>query len=222
MFSEFRGHTFRYIKIRNDALLNKGKLFAILSITGPVVFVGIVLFLHSVQSQHDFMNQYMSELALGPYGYLMIIAFSCFAVSVFSISEIFKILGSPTILRSLLVAAAICLIGAGVINLDQNAMLHILFVMIASVLILLCMIMSPHYLAAFMDRLHRAVFWGLGTAAILISILNQYWIPDGIGQRCTAGCILLWLIWIGAEMIRFDDNMPNKSNSVAAKSRVAD
>ncbi len=143
----------------------------------------------------------MSELAMGQYGNLMIIAFNCFAVSVFSVSKIFRILGSPAILRNLFVIASICLVGAGVINLEQGAVIHIVFVMIASVLILLGMILSPHFIVDFRDRISQIVSWGLGTVAILISILDQYSIPNGIGQRCTAGCILIWLIWIGARML---------------------
>jgi hypothetical protein len=194
--------------------MNKVKRLGFLAISGPVTFFGIVLFLHFVNKQHNFMQQYMSELALGRYGSLMVIAFSCFAISVFSVSKIFRFLGSPAILRSLLLVAAVCILGAGLINLELGAMLHIVSIMIASLLILFTMILSPLYIAAFMDTIHRTVFWGLGTAVLLISILNQFCIPDGIGQRLTAGCIFLWLIWIGATMIRFGDQLTNKLNSV--------
>ncbi len=190
-------------------MLNKGKLYGHLTISGSVMFIGVVLFLHFVQAHHNFVDQHMSELAMGQYGNLMIIAFSCFAISVFSVSGIFGILGSPGILRALFIIASVCLVGAGFINLEQGAIIHIMFIMIASILILLGMILSPHFIVEFRDRIHRVVSWGLGTVAILISILNQYWIPDGIGQRCTAGCILIWLIWIGARMVQFDAKMPN-------------
>lgn len=92
------------------------------------------------------MNQYMSELAMGQYGDLILVAFCCFAISIFSAGEILRMCGAPVVLSALFAIASICFIGAGVVNLDQNATLHIMFVMIASVLILLGMILSPLFI----------------------------------------------------------------------------
>jgi len=203
-------------------LSNKRKLFAYLSIIGSTIFVGIILFLHFVQSHYDFMNQYMSELAMGQYGDLMLVAFCCFAISIFSVSEILRMFGAPVFLSALFVIASICFIGAGVITLDQNATLHIMFVMIASVLILLGMILSPLFIVEFRIMTYKAVSWCLGFFAILFLILNQYCITDGIAQRATAGCILIWLIWIGIKALQFNHKLPNKANSADAKSRAAD
>jgi hypothetical protein len=150
----------------------------------------------------------MSELAMGQYGDLMLVAFCCFAMSIFSASEILRMCGSPVVLSALFVIASICFIGAGVINLDQNATLHIMFVMIASVLILLGMILSPLFIVEFRNMTYRAVSWCLGIFAIILSILNQYCIADGIAQRGTAGCILIWLIWIGIRALQFDHKLP--------------
>jgi len=198
-------------------LCNKNKIFGHLSVIGSVIFIGVILFLYFIQPQQNFINQYMSELATGKYGNLMVVAFSGFAISVFSVSEILRMLGSPAILRGLFVIASIFFFGAGVINLELNAALHIVFIMIASVLILLGMILSPHFIVEFRHITYRAVSWGLGIIAVLISILNQYCIPAGIGQKITAGCILIWLIYIGIRELLRD----NKANSAAAKSRAA-
>ncbi|MFC1841289.1 DUF998 domain-containing protein [Thermodesulfobacteriota bacterium] len=203
-------------------MYKKNKLFGYLSIFGSIIFIAIILFLHLVQSQYDFMNQYMSELAMGKYGKLMIIAFCCFALSVFSVSEIFRIHGSLGILNFLFMIASVCLIGAGVINLEYNATIHIVFVMIASVLIILGMILSPYFIFEYRDIIHRAVSLSLGIIAILISILDQYCIPEGIGQRVTACCILIWLIWVGIRELQFNHESHTKANLVDAKNHSAD
>lgn len=81
-----------------------------------------------------------------------------------------------------------------------------MFVMIASVLIIFGMILSPLFIVEFGIMTYRAVSWCLGILAILILILNQYCIADGIAQRAAAGCILIWLIWIGTRALQFNHN----------------
>jgi hypothetical protein len=170
-------------------------------IGGAIGFLLVVICLHIVQPDYDPINQLMSELALGRHGSFMLLAFSSFALSVFTAQIGLNRRNSPAIIRLLLLIAAISLFGAGVFRLGSATDLHIALVAIAFVLIVLVMYLLPRTVSAFKTPTHTLISWTLGACTAACVVLGQKIIPVGIGQRGAALCILMWLVWIGYSLI---------------------
>jgi hypothetical protein len=171
-------------------------------IAGAIGFVFIVVFLHIVQPDYDLMNQQMSELALGKYGFLMFFAFCSFAFAVFSVLMGLKQHKPPAIIRVFLAIAAVSLFGAGLFRLDNATNLHITLVAISFVLIVVVMYLLPRHVGAFKTSADKITSWSLATATAACVALSQNLVPLGIGQRGAALFILVWLVWIGIKYMQ--------------------
>jgi peptidoglycan/LPS O-acetylase OafA/YrhL len=171
-------------------------------IGGALGFILIVICLHIVQPDYDPVNQLMSELALGRHGSFMLLAFSSFALSVFTAQSGLHQHKSPTIIRLFLVIAAISLLGAGVFRVGRATELHIILVAIAFVQIVLVMFLLPRNVSAFKTPTHTLISWTLGVCTATCVALGQNVVPVGAGQRGAALCILIWLVWVGYSLIR--------------------
>jgi hypothetical protein len=110
---------------------DQNKVTGWIVISGAIGFISIVICLHLAQPNYDPVNQLMSELALGQYGFFMLFAFSSFALSVFTAQIGLHLHNSPTIIRLFLIIASISLFGAGVFRLGKTTELHIALVAIA-------------------------------------------------------------------------------------------
>lgn len=72
-----------YILATNQ--INYGNLLALISIGGVIYFVVSVLVLHFLRPEYNPMNHAVSNYAVGPFGYLMTLAFYALALSVFAL-----------------------------------------------------------------------------------------------------------------------------------------
>ncbi|OUD14325.1 hypothetical protein [Thioflexithrix psekupsensis] len=127
----------------------------------------------------------------------MIWAFLLLAASVAGASGVMAaVYHAKKIIPMLLMGAALCLVGAGEIDLRNSAVIHIAFVAIAFVQLGLVMYLTPYYVHIFRQGYGKAVCWGLGTAMGLFVSLSNHLLPVGTGQRLAAVCILLWLCWL--------------------------
>jgi len=181
-------------------MTRKRIIAGIVAIAGGFIFVIIVLALHILQPNYDPVHQHMSELAIGPYGLLMLIAFSSFATAVFSVQVGLRPLGAPLMFRILLMAAAFCLLGAGIVKLDAAPFLHVGFIAAVFVLLVVAMYLLPRTILWFHTSAARFASWGLAAVTTLSVSLGGR-IPAGIAQRIAASCILLWLFWTGWHII---------------------
>ena len=166
-------------------------------IAGAIGFVLIVVFLHIVQPNYDLMNQQMSELALGQYGFFMFFAFCSFSLSVFGVLIGLQQHKPPAIIKLFLAIAAISLFGAGLFRLDNATNLHITLVAISFVLIVFVMYLLPRHVDTFKTLADKITSWSLAAATAGCVALSQNLVPLGIGQRGAALFILVWLVWIG-------------------------
>src|SRR5688500_17832577 len=96
-------------------------LGGVAAVLGVVVFLVVVLTLHVVQTHYDPVNQLMSELALGPYGWTMFFAFAGIAVALAGIQFSIAKLGATHALRGLLILAAAFFLAAGVFPLGETS-----------------------------------------------------------------------------------------------------
>lgn len=170
-------------------------------ITGTSVFVLIVTFLHIVQPNYNPFEQQVSELALGKFGSIMLLAFSSFALSIFALQFGLRQYQAPLIIRVLLSIAAFCLLGAGFFRLDIAIYIHIALVSIAFVLIVLVMCLLPRNVNEFRGPMAKNLSWVLGVSTAAFVALGQNLLPMGIGQRGAVLCISIWLLWIGRSLI---------------------
>ena len=171
-------------------------------IAGAIGFVFIVVFLHIAHPNYDLMNQQMSELALGKYGFLMFFAFCSFALSVLSVLIGLQQHKPPAIIKLFLAIAAISLFGAGLFRLDNATNLHITLVAISFVLIVVVMYLVPRHVGTFKTFADKITSWSLATATTACVALSQNLIPLGIAQRGAALFILVWLVWIGIKYMQ--------------------
>lgn len=174
------------------------KLAGCTAIGGASGFFIIVIFLHIVQKGYDPVNQLMSELALGKYGLLMLPAFTCFSISVFSVQAGLCRYGASSVIKGLLFFSSVSLFGAGIFHLGSAPDIHIFLVAGAFVLLVLTMYLLPRNVAHFHGSMRITfVSWLHGVITAFFVAAGQTLIPMGISQRCAAACILSWLIWIG-------------------------
>jgi hypothetical membrane protein len=170
--------------------------------TGAIGFVVVVTTLHLVQPGYDPVHQLMSELALGPYGWAMLLAFLLLGASTF-----FLALGIAQVQRSaplqiVLAIAALAFLGAGVFPLGRASEWHIGFISIAFVAIVLAMYLLPSVATAQFGGRAKGVFWCLAGGTALSVFLGHSILPIGVGQRLAAACVVTWLCFTGARLSR--------------------
>jgi hypothetical protein len=156
--------------------------------------------LNSNFSEYNPMEQRMSELALGKFGFLMFWAFISLSLSIFALSLGLQQYHPPVIFRVLLTASSICLLGGGIFRLDKAPNTHITMVSIAFVLLVLVMYLMPQNLNGFNASKYKIISWVSGTGTAVFIALGQNIIPMGISQRGAALFILFWLIWVSSNL----------------------
>ena len=92
---------------------------------GVVVFLVVVLLLHLSQPGYDPLSQFVSELALGRFGGLLLIAFLGLSAATAATAANFRAHKAPLLLPFLLALAAACFLAAGIITLDMSVQIHV-------------------------------------------------------------------------------------------------
>jgi hypothetical membrane protein len=171
-------------------------------IAGAIGFVVVVSILHALQPGYDLVYQLMSELALGAYGWAMLVAFLLIAASTLSLAlGIAGIQRSPW-LQGVLTLAALGFLGAGVFPLGRASEWHILLIAIAFVAVVLAMYLLPSAVPAHFGGAARPVSWGLAGGTALSVFLGHSVLPIGVGQRLAAACVIAWLCFAGGRLRR--------------------
>jgi hypothetical membrane protein len=173
------------------------KLYKVLTLAGIGSFIGIVSFLQWIQTDYSPVYQLMSELALGRYGWLMLIAFLSLAIAVFAAQQtLYSYQVTSSLIQNLLKIAALCLVGAGIFKLGESTTWHVALVTLAFILLIFSMYLLPKLVLDFQRPFFTAVCWLLGLSATIFIGLGTSIIPIGLAQRLSASCLLLWLIWL--------------------------
>lgn len=162
-----------------------------------MIFIIIVTILQTIQSEYNPMVQQMSELALGKFGSFMFFAFLSLSISIFALSLGLRSHQAPAMIRSLLIAASIGIMGGGVFRLDIAPNTHIALVSLAFVLLVLVMCFLPQKRHCFNSAMSKAVSRVSAAGTAIFIALGQNILPLGVGQRGAALFILFWLIWAG-------------------------
>jgi hypothetical membrane protein len=111
-------------------------------------------------------------------------------------------IGGSLPIRAVLVAAALTIFGAGVFRLGQATELHIALVALAFVLMVLAMYLLPSQAGSLSSRLARGISWVLAAATALSVLGGHSVLPIGTGQRLAAACVLIWLCFLGWQLVR--------------------
>jgi hypothetical membrane protein len=174
---------------------------SMITLTGVAGFVGIVIYLHFIQTNYSPVDQLMSELALGEQGFLMLFAFLSFAIAIFSAATLLREQSAPKIIFLLMCLAALSMAGAGIFKLGTDTNLHVGLVAFAFVLLGLVMYLTPRYVRSMQTFKHKLVCWGFGLGTALAASLGGNILPIGLGQRAAACFILLWLSWLAINRV---------------------
>lgn len=177
-------------------------LGAMATLVGVATFVSTVVVLHLLQPGYEPMHQLMSELALGPYGWAMLVAFGSLAIAVFGVQIAIGEFGATRGFRFLLAAAAVCFLAAGVFPLGDFSEIHIAAIAGAFVLSVLAMYLFPSNAGRASFAAPRTVSWPLAASVAVSVALGHSIVPIGIGQRFAAGFLLLWLAILGWKLRR--------------------
>jgi len=168
-----------------------------IAVFSPAIFIAIVVYLHSVQTDYEPAHQFMSELALGPMGWLMLFAFCSLGGSVGALAIGLLLSGARSAITVLLLLGTTGFIGAGFVRLDENANVHIGLVAVSFVTVALSMYLLPSSSDLFKGKRQKAISWilaiGLGVSVALGSSI----IPAGVGQRISSLLLIFWLVWAG-------------------------
>lgn len=166
-------------------------------LVGVTTFVAIVVILHFVQPAYEPSHQLMSELALGPYGWAMVIAFAGLALAVFGVQAAIAIPGASRLLRLLLAASALSFLAAGIFPLGATSEIHIAAIATAFVLSVLAMYLFPSSASHAAAAAPRSISWSLAVGVAAGVLLGHSVLPMGIGQRLAALCLIVWLAVLG-------------------------
>jgi hypothetical protein len=166
----------------------------LIAIGSAVAFLIGTISLHFLQPGYDPVNQLMSELALGPYGIIMLFAFIALASSISTLAfVIWRLCGNITLHVVLLIGAA-CFAGAGILPIDVFNGAHIILVFCAFVMCGLGMYLLPGCLNSSSKAHDRMISWGLGGMLVFTVIVGQVSLPGGIAQRLEAAILLMWVV----------------------------
>jgi hypothetical protein len=170
---------------------------AIAALVGVASFVATVVTLPFLQPDYDPSHQLMSELALGPFGWAMLLAFTGLALAVFGVQAAIADLGASRGLRLLLTVAALSFLTAGIFSLGKTSEIHITAIAIAFVLSVLAMYLFPSNAGRAVVAAPRSISWSLAAGVAASVALGQSVLPMGIGQRLAALCLVVWLTILG-------------------------
>lgn len=192
---------------------------ALIAIIGIIYFFVSVVALHFLRSDYDPVKRAVSNYAVGPYGYLMTIAFFVLAVSLFALApglaRCITLSSSSRIGLRLLKVASMSMVVAGIFPGDVNGsgsplkitvILHwlaagvsFLSIMIAALLLSSQFRMDERWQS--FRRLAFALALGIVVGLVVYGILFFIgWF--GIGQRIYIALTLLWL-FLAAVRVRF-------------------
>jgi hypothetical protein len=176
------------------------KVVGILALAGIGAFIAVVIVLHFVQPGYNASSQLMSELALGPHGSWMFIAFAGFALAAFSVQLGLGQLGAQWPIRALLVIASLGLLGAGVFRLGQFDLVHISLVTVAFIALVLSMCLFAR--SSVGSRGLSFVSWVLAATTSFSVAAGHSLMPLGVSQRLGAGSALAWLLLVALCLVR--------------------
>lgn len=166
------------------------------AILGAAIFVAVVVPLHFLQPGYEPANQLMSELALGPYGWAMVLAFAGLAMAMLGVQAAVSALGASRLLRALLYGAAVFFAVSGIFPLGRTSDVHIAAIAAAFMLSVMAMVFYPRNAGRAAAAAPRAVSWPLAAGVAASVALGQF-MPMGIAQRLAAACLLAWLVILG-------------------------
>ncbi len=166
----------------------------------PLIFVGVVVHLHVVQPNYDPVQQFMSELALGASGWLMLVAFLALGTSMAALGVGFLLTGASPVLPVLLWLSAGGFVGAGLIPLGVDADVHIGLVALSFVTVAFSMYLAPRCAEAFQGKNEKLICWSLAAALGVSVALGSGLVPAGVGQRLAALFLILWSVWVGLRL----------------------
>jgi hypothetical protein len=172
------------------------------ALVGVMAFLAVVIALHLLQPGYDPENQLMSELALGRYGWAMIIAFSGLALAVLAIQFSIGTLGAAKSLRALLAGAGMFFLAAGAFPLGVTSGIHIGAIAAAFVLSVLAMYLFPAMAGSASRLAPRSLSWSLAAGVAASIAAGHSALPMGIAQRAAACFLLLWLAIISWRLRR--------------------
>ncbi len=175
---------------------------AVVTMIGVVMFIIVVVMLHSIQSEYEPRHQLMSELALGQHGWAMFVAFLGLATAVFGVQAAIGTFGGSHGYRVLLGVAALLFLTAGIFPLGATSFIHISAITTGFVLSVLGMYLFPTSAGRASVLAPRAVSWPLAAGVAVSVALGDSVIPMGIAQRLAAACLLLWLGIVGWRLFR--------------------
>lgn len=196
-------------------------LLALAGIVGSTYFALSVAALHFLRPEHDPTTQTISEYAVGPYGYLMIIAFFALGAASLSLSLGIGAVRSPS--RSSQVGVYLVAIwGAGILVAGifptdvtgspstPSGAIHDAASIVAFVAVVTGAILFSRGMRRDAGWPHRSLSSGLAYAVLvgfLAFILSQEGAP-GIGQRVFLAFVLAWLVLTGVQLRRMVASSP--------------
>ncbi len=169
---------------------------------GIALFLAVVVALHLAQPDYDPSAQLMSELALGPFGAFLLLAFLGLAGAIAATAANLRHHGAPNVVTLLPCLAATAFLGAGLVTLDISAPVHTMFIAAAFVLCGLGMYLLPATMAAFAAPRYRFASWACLATMALIAALGDNAIAPGIAQRLAASALLSWLALVAWRLSR--------------------
>ena len=171
------------------------------AILGVALFAGSVTVLHLVQaSTYDPRTQFMSELALGNGGELLMAAFAGLALALAATSASLRAHGAPSLLAYPPLVAAACFAAAGIVTFADSTPLHVGLVAVAFVLCGVSMYLLPRLLANFAGKRCRLASWGTCLVMCGATGLGDILIPVGIAQRLSALALLAWIVFVARKL----------------------
>ena len=168
----------------------------VIALAGVAGFLAVVIPLHFLQPGYDPANQLMSELALGPYGEVMVLAFTAIAAALAAIVLALGRLGAGWPVRVALGLASICFALSGAFPLGASSTIHIAAIAIAFVTAVLAMYLFPSMAGPAAWVAPRAVCWGLAAGVAVAVALGHSVLPMGVGQRLAAACLFAWIAFV--------------------------
>ncbi|MDR1888013.1 MAG: DUF998 domain-containing protein [Zoogloeaceae bacterium] len=184
-------------------ILNPRRL-AVATGFGVAVFLLVVLALHGVTPGYDPRTQFMSELALLPYGAWMLLAFVGLGLAAAATALNLHANAGPRFLSRLpgilLGLAAVLFLAAGVVTLAVSAQAHVAFVACAFMACGLALYLLPRAIAAFSGAGGYAFSWGLGLVMCGAVAAGDEIILPGIAQRIAAAALLLWFLYVAHQL----------------------
>lgn len=166
-------------------------------LVGVALFIAPVLTLHLVQPGYEPSQQLMSELALGPFGWAMVIAFTGLSLAVLGVLVAISFYGASPWLRLVLAAAALSFLAAGIFPLGATSEIHIAAIATAFVLSVLAMYLFPSGAGRAATVASHALCWSLAAGVAVSVVLGHSVLPMGVGQRFAALCLIGWLVILG-------------------------